>query len=223
MTSPVTSRFFTQNGNFERNRQFRYLTASILQPNFLFLVDMCIQLWEIDKECIPIINLRPQVLLLGSNWRKIGRMLLIFTAPHFYVSSYKNSIFRSCTKSISVFDLLGDGISILVAQSVTVFIIEGISQKTYGLLINFYRQKPSFWPHFQPLSQILALFGCFLLWTTYTFLKIQTVSHQNLTFIQSDGLTCDFQIFYTEMSVKCVSQLEYCPTRTFSGKCMEKF
>ena len=149
-------------------------------------------------------------------------MLLIFTAPHFYVSSYKNSIFRSCTKSISVFDLLGDGISILVAQSVTVFIIEGISQKTYGLLINFYRQKPSFWPHFQPLSQILALFGCFLLWTTYTFLKIQTVSHQNLTFIQSDGLTCDFQIFYTEMSVKCVSQLEYCPTRTFSGKCMEK-
>ena len=91
------------------------VTASILHPNFLFLVDMCIQLGEIDREWFPIINLRPQVLLLGSNWRKIGRMLLIFTAPHFYVSSYKNSIFRSCTKSMRVFDLFGHGISILVA------------------------------------------------------------------------------------------------------------
>ena len=38
--------FLHKNGNFEQNCQFRYLTASISHPNFLFLVDMCIQLWE---------------------------------------------------------------------------------------------------------------------------------------------------------------------------------
>ena len=85
--------FLHKNGYFEQNRKFRYLTDSISHPNFLFLVDMCIQLWEIDREWFTIINLLPPVLLLGSNWRKIGRMLLIFTVPHFYLSSQENLLF----------------------------------------------------------------------------------------------------------------------------------
>ena len=53
-------------------------------------------------------------------------MLPIFTVPHYNLSSQKKIIFRSCTKSMSVFDLLGDDRSILVTLSVTVFIIGDI-------------------------------------------------------------------------------------------------
>ena len=42
--------FLHKNGNFEENRQFQYLTASILLPILLFPVNMCILPGKIDEE-----------------------------------------------------------------------------------------------------------------------------------------------------------------------------
>ena len=42
--------FLHKNGNFEGNRKFRHLIASILPQNLLFLVHRCILPGKIDKE-----------------------------------------------------------------------------------------------------------------------------------------------------------------------------
>ena len=72
------------------------------------------------------------------------------------------------------------------------------------------RKKLCFLPIFGRLVTIFTFFGPFSLYKTYMIKKEETIGNKNQSELKTSHWTCFVNIFYTELSAKRVSYLEYC-------------